>query len=199
MTINKKISIHAPTRGATTPCMRSPTPSTNFNPRSHEGSDYGATATRPRSTYFNPRSHEGSDRASRWLPSRKSNFNPRSHEGSDGPASGAVGAVELFQSTLPRGERLRCWPRSDARRVISIHAPTRGATLVRFGLHGFEKFQSTLPRGERRLPRNQKHHTRNFNPRSHEGSDAGSGTRCPCTAYFNPRSHEGSDVLPHLL
>ncbi len=79
--------------------------------------------------------------------------------------------VELFQSTLPREERrwLYCSdcrlynfnPRSHERSdditikwfgigVISIHAPTRGATLQLILLSLVILFQSTLPREERR-------------------------------------------------
>ena len=57
---------------------------------------------------------------------------------------------------------------------ISILAPTRGAT-------------STL--------RRVKSCGRNFNPRSHEGSDTDPGTEKATDRYFNPRSHEGSDQL----
>ncbi len=55
------------------------------------------------------------------------NFNPRSHERSDSQQS------ELI--TMLR---------------ISIHAPTRGATLYRLAWRQFVVFQSTLPREERR-------------------------------------------------
>ena len=54
------------------------------------------------------------------------NFNPRSHEGSDTDSSKAVGAD-----------------------IISIHAPTRGATDVTAEYAAYLQFQSTLPRGER--------------------------------------------------
>ena len=33
----------------------------------------------------------------------------------------------------------------------------------------------------------------NFNPHSHEGSDAGKARRTTGSSYFNPHSHEGSD------
>ena len=77
----------------------------------------------------------------------------------------------IFQSTLPRGERplinfnqlvdLDFNPRShegsdDIYRlnpqmlIISIHAPTRGATYICFHYKIYVEFQSTLPRGERR-------------------------------------------------
>ena len=34
---------------------------------------------------------------------------------------------------------------------------------------------------------------KNFNPRSHEGSDCGGSNEESHYCYFNPRSHEGSD------
>ena len=142
------------------------------------------------------------------------NFNPRSHEGSDKISQPTITKYCLFQSTLPRGERpcLSCLmiaglyfnPRShegsdkkahigDIGLVISIHAPTRGATYISkkvgYGIaisihaptRGATKcgkirgctmgFQSTLPRGERPLSRQLHPCPRDFNPRSHEGSD----------------------------
>ena len=57
-----QISIHAPTRGATRSHLTHPCPLSNFNPRSHEGSDKYAPPVLCMHTYFNPRSHEGSDR-----------------------------------------------------------------------------------------------------------------------------------------
>ena len=103
------------------------------------------------SGYFNPRSHEGSDAAVDALDYLKANFNPRSHEGSD-----SISSV------------------TDPVLIISIHAPTRGATVSVYPVSKSATiFQSTLPRGER--PR------RIFSKRLR-------------TNYFNPRSHEGSDV-----
>ena len=78
----------------------------------------------------------------------------------------------VFQSTLPREERQswrthslkgvnfnpRSHERSDKKSVddgdmmsISIHAPTRGATLTDCTFFVHQKFQSTLPREERHL------------------------------------------------
>ena len=99
-------------------------------------------------------------------------FNPRSREGSDvQPASCHFGLVQ-FQSTLPRGERQEVSDPGIKDRIISIHAPARGATSfykisfphVNFNPRSREgsdvqalhrqqvksPFQSTLPRGERR-------------------------------------------------
>ena len=79
---------------------------------------------------------------------------------------------KLFQSTLPQGERhfLSAHDKNDF--FISIHAPTRGATV-------FRKFQMTT----------QVY----FNPRSHKGSDFFWNPFSIKVGYFNPRSHKGSD------
>ena len=79
-----------------------------------------------------------------------------------------------FQSTLPQGERRYGIPDwSIVAEPISIHAPTRGATKRR----DFSR------------------HVKNFNPRSHKGSDANPDPKFLAFSYFNPRSHKGSDKL----
>ena len=60
---------------------------------------------------------------------------------------------------------------------ISIHAPTRGATIHVF-LHC--------------------KHIRYFNPRSHEGSDQACSQVRRHMTDFNPRSHEGSDIFFYI-
>ena len=77
-------------------------------------------------------------------------FNPRSHEGSDICHAVSVYIDIVFQSTLPRGERQWDQPCIKIICVISIHAPTRGATRL-LGTSTSQHFH--------------------FNPRSHEGSD----------------------------
>ena len=100
-----------------------------FNPRSHEGSDVQKLVDKLSDiTDFNPRSHEGSD--VQKLVDKLSDitdFNPRSHEGSDYDKRERLNTDEVFQSTLPRGER-RCINDLCIRDT---------------------QFQSTLPRGER--------------------------------------------------
>ena len=143
-------------------------------------------------------------------------FNPRSREGSDSkgfccsitfdvisihaPARGATFRVAvspppdpIFQSTLPRGERL----------------------YISFAPFNKKGFQSTLPRGERLQMFTNKLKFINFNPRSREGSDIFAKTfyvhifisiHAPARGAtlirsewahfncdFNPRSREGSD------
>ena len=100
------ISIHAPTRGATSSVVCLNSSMRNFNPRSHERSDSSRRSNHKCKANFNPRSHERSDtrpsphpwcrlRISIHAPTRGAtswhisllnpvlDFNPRSHERSD--------------------------------------------------------------------------------------------------------------------
>ncbi len=122
--------------------------STCFNPRARAGRDVPSfsrvsleksfQSTRPRGARrglvaglrslrgFNPRARAGRDICDRGISSCRARFNPRARAGRDLDASFAVSS-----------------------RLVSIHAPARGATL-RFRqatLHG--AFQSTRPRGAR--------------------------------------------------
>ena len=80
----RSISIHAPAKGATRLAAKKALASSNFNPRSREGSDASLSPTLP-SCFpdFNPRSREGSDLCFLLLIVNKCHFNPRSREGSD--------------------------------------------------------------------------------------------------------------------
>ena len=54
-----------------------------------------------------------------------------------------------FRSALPRGERRSRTAAPKAVRPVSIRAPARGATLVRYVMAAEVAFRSALPRGER--------------------------------------------------
>ena len=99
-----------------------------------------------------------------------------------------------FQSTHPRGVRLNKRCNIIANFVISIHAPTWGATwitiidfLIRPG------FQSTHPRGVRRSSHYIKPQVSHFNPRTHVGCDNCFRGWKSMGFYFNPRTHVGCD------
>ena len=102
----------------------------HFNPRSRVGSDVardggcgagpGFQSTLPRGErpagendgepmggYFNPRSRVGSDYERSGKTVGAFYFNPRSRVGSDGKCIYHLRIFPKFQSTLPRGERLR--------------------------------------------------------------------------------------------
>ena len=85
-------------------------------------------------------------------------FNPRSREGSDKDSASVAVLIFQFQSTLPRGERLRSSRLIALNFSISIHAPARGATSNACDTVKSALFQSTLPRGERRGCGAQKAH-----------------------------------------
>ena len=126
------------------------------------------------STNFNPRSREGSD-AMPLIQCLHRNISIHA------PAKGATfmrhwkeSFPSAFQSTLPRRERLSAYAEGIAAGKISIHAPAKGATGIRnhykskydISIHApakgatkiirtaseFMQFQSTLPRRERPKP-----------------------------------------------
>ena len=173
----------------------------------------------PGVNYFNPRSRKGSDYIfiiftnyhiiSIHAPARGATLSPvlvrakdifqstlpqgERREFLEVPEGG-----ELFQSTLPQGERPRINHSNLCYMIISIHAPARGATRIlhlRYLL--FYLFQSTLPQGERRCPFGKFPFSSNdFNPRSRKGSDHFPFANSPLFHYFNPRSRKGSDTTP---
>ena len=79
-----------------------------FNPRSREGNDDGGRYPGTNFIGFNPRSREGNDGVTCCISHTCSSFNPRSREGNDRNQSFHTLAYMLFQSTFPRGERLKC-------------------------------------------------------------------------------------------
>ena len=142
------ISIHAPAKGATkkeTGLMRVDQFQSTLPRRERlRNSNLGGVFI-----YFNPRSREGSDRL-------LSTSSVTGRISIHAPAKGATGSSAVgirttaFQSTLPRRERQFVSNWIDNVAIISIHAPAKGATKRR--LTGCST-------------------TRNFNPRSREGSD----------------------------
>ena len=101
------ISIHAPARGATYSC---------FPP--------------PAIKVFQSTLPHGERRRSRKTCTAPPYFNPRSRTGSDKIQQMHQMIVCIFQSTLPHGERRWAFYDYKARKLISIHAPARGATIA---------------------------------------------------------------------
>ncbi len=185
------VSIHAPTRGATT--RTRPLPSVIcFNPRPHAGGDhlsglgvdvFGFQSTPPRGGRLGTVIKDAGGTPG---------FNPRPHAGGDKLDDGPSWEC-MFQSTPPRGGRLS-WQRKPAYWTVSIHAPTRGATTAqtqrrsscRVSIHAptrgatlsptypphLSLFQSTPPRGGRRAMTPFVCAGQRFNPRPHAGGDS---------------------------
>ncbi len=99
-------------------------------------------------------------------------FNPRPHVGGDA----------VPPTKTPCGS------------LVSIHAPTWGATTRYTAVKSSKKFQSTPPRGGR-LPRVSYGESINFgfNPRPHVGGDFLFFVFSYTTHRFNPRPHVGGD------
>ena len=104
----------------------------------------------------------------------------------------------LFQSTLPRRERLcfdfcflRC---AKFQSTLPRRERRRPANQFYFS----KQFQSTLPRRERRVNWRIMKSLGYFNPRSREGSDTNPRAYDHEYLDFNPRSREGSDSLSLL-
>ena len=102
--------------------------------------------------------------------------------------------LQIFQSTLPRGERLEDFRGDLIRLFISIHAPARGATTVGYVEKTTIEISIHAPaRGATRSSACMVRLKRHFNPRSRAGSDGTSSLLSVTFAYFNPRSRAGSD------
>ena len=166
------VSIHAPTKGATSAPYSSLPRCVCFNPRSHEGSD-----VTPVKYSACPRMFQST------LPRRE---RPQ-------PSSSSV-TSRLFQSTLPRRERLNK-PTPSTLQKHSFNPRSHEGSDQRGDdtnlLEGL--FQSTLPRRERQHRYRSNATNHRFNPRSHEGSDGYKTQYVYQLGRFNPRSHEGSD------
>ena len=78
----------------------------------------------------------------------KYDFNPRSHERSDIEAAAKTAIMGISIHAPTRGATVKKQLVNHAR-IISIHAPTRGATIDCGVIDNWRLFQSTLPREER--------------------------------------------------
>ncbi len=123
---SRLVSIHAPTRGATIPFVMSVATSLFQSTRPRGARPLSATSP-DIAGCFNPRAHAGRDNTDTGTTATSFSFNPRAHAGRDCSV-------------------VRSFPLAS----VSIHAPTRGATLP-------QSQMLTEPQG--------------FNPRAHAGRD----------------------------
>ena len=138
-----------PHTGSDTNSLRGHVIISHFNPRPHTGSDQNPlglwTGTVP---YFNPRPHTGSDALSNDAYTRNRNFNPRPHTGSDAFLCRLLPKKFDFNPRPHTGSDYNVkWTTPIDN--ISIHAPTRGATVCCKVVVFSSIFQSTPPHGER--------------------------------------------------
>jgi len=105
------------------------------------------------------------------VPITRARFNPRAHAGRDEALGIVIGADLAFQSTRPRGARRPQLTVYAEPPVVSVHAPTRGATSA--------PASSALPPGR-------------FNPRAHAGRDASSPAKPPTPPPFQSTRPRGA-------
>ena len=99
----------------------------------------------------------------------------------------------LFQSTLPRRERLQSFYNVMFLSGFNPRSREGSDRLIALDRTPEHKFQSTLPRRERLQSFYNVMFLSGFNPRSREGSDVSPPAHVDDYHCFNPRSREGSD------
>ena len=145
---NRRVSIHAPTRGATTSFARSsgrcvvsihaPTRGATAA-RSEQLADVVFQSTRPRGA----RQQRDEDQRGRR------SFNPRAHAGRD-QQSPHTSHRMTFQSTRPRGARPSSSHAAPGGAMFQSTRPRGARPAFRIAASSSRVFQSTRPRGARR-------------------------------------------------
>ena len=166
-----RVSIHAPTRGATCKHSQQGIVSRSFNPRTHTGCDNGHPEDARPLFCFNPRTHTGCDQADKECKQIICSFNPRTHTGCDKVIIYFLIGQQRFQSTHPHG----------VRQSLDEYFTFLG------------QFQSTHPHGVRQVQVQGQKRAKSFNPRTHTGCDACRHKRGIANRCFNPRTHTGCD------
>ena len=126
---------------------------------------------------FNPRAHVGRDVCSHASLTPPVRFNPRAHVGRDESHLGAA-KKKLVSIHAPTWGATRCGDQLRNQQPVSIHAPTWGATSR---LH----FTSTL------------HHC--FNPRAHVGRDQDIGVLNTDYSVFQSTRPRGARLIDRLF
>ena len=150
-----------------------------FNPRAREGRDGRSGDGVSVTVTFNPRAREGRDCPPLRQSAASTSFNPRAREGRDADWRAAGLALQAFNPRAREGRDGGFKP-LQLSRVLSIHAPARGATSAPFGSAARNNFQSTRPRGARPCADAWTAKELAFNPRAREGRDRLRRRRAAC-------------------
>ena len=115
-------------------------------------------------------------------------------------AVAAMCSGDWFQSTHPHGVRLCFMRQGFYECVVSIHAPTWGATKPPLPFGIAQKVSIHAPTwGATLLLLSLRLHFTCFNPRTHMGCDYGYADVPHRFLCFNPRTHMGCDIVIHLI
>ena len=150
ITVASTVSIHAPTRGATYRCTHNIESVPCFNPRTHSGCDSSVHHSTTACVRFQSTHPLGVRRFPLHRRIRPAMFQSTHPLGVRQNLSLQEIVNVLFQSTHPLGVRPFSFASCLHKSAVSIHAPTRGATLKRQSKY-FLSYR--------------------FNPRTHSGCD----------------------------
>ena len=143
---------------------------------------------------FNPRAHVGRDARIRAGRSRSSSFNPRAHVGRDGAAAVDAAAGLLVSIHAPTwGATCGGGEPPPPEQPVSIHAPTWGATMTVCACSTISMFQSTRPRGARHETVAGQRGKIEFQSTRPRGARQRPLILTFKTNSFNPRAHVGRD------
>ena len=196
-----RVSIHAPTRGATSLMISPMVNGCGFNPRAHAGRDARFSVSSTMNALFQSTRPRGARPSARRSISRHGVcFNPRAHAGRDAYKSATVHTHKRFQSTRPRGARQSCHRPNMAEASVSIHAPTRGATDMTASTAGANsRFNPRAHAGRDRFPLESLTLQSSFNPRAHAGRDKGSNTTSQRFTLFQSTRPRGARPIQFCM
>ena len=123
-----RVSIHAPTRGATVSMVFFPLMLLCFNPRTHTGCDLQDEGHGQHYAVSIHAPTRGATQRDFPHPFGQTSFNPRTHTGCDSGQSlmqSKIAKVSIHAPTRGATDPARL---TSQRQGVSIHAPTRGAT-----------------------------------------------------------------------
>ena len=166
----RRVSIHAPTRGATILQKFTSSKHTSFNPRTHTGCDSRTSDDKKVCSV----SIHAPTRGATFVLSNIKFFNMFQSTHPHGVrlrVASSPSTLSLFQSTHPHGVRHKIFMFLKTTFLVSIHAPTRGATSSRRLKSLHLGFQSTHPHGVRLRRADKTKDIKSFNPRTHTGCD----------------------------
>jgi len=190
------VSIHAPTRGATGAGFAGDARDRVSIHAPTRGATIGASSVMYHLGCFNPRAHAGRDSTTPTRPtSCSARFNPRAHAGRDSAPRWQPAVPSAFQSTRPRGARRHALRfETVVPDDVSIHAPTRGATRAApcSVLTGVVSIHAPT-RGATALAGAARALTHVSIHAPTRGATPESADRVPAWKCFNPRAHAGRD------
>ena len=119
-------------------------------------------------------------------------FNSRARKGRDDPGRPITANRPRFNSRARKGRDI-CDTNTLCQFAVSIHAPARGATLMKSEALARVRFQFTRPQGARLRWCYYRCSPDCFNSRARKGRDASLPAMSPVTPSFNSRARKGRD------